>query len=154
MSLRMKVCCIVVPMLFWIGGFFIFPTVMRYRFEQNLSERIQHQAAWGVAKLDLQTLTDFEWDALYLFGPYTPLDKISKILGTKYRGPNSIEYSDGINLLVFMKNGEVVQYAEIGRSIEFCDSKNVPWTPHQSLSMKVDGKRINIENDANLKDEN
>lgn len=58
---------------------------------------------------DLTQFTPFEWDTLYSFRPYTPIDEIYKVIG--YRWDTIIQtVSEGMNQIVFTKNGKVVCY--------------------------------------------
>lgn len=68
--------------------------------------------------IHLQNLTNFEWDTLYIFGPYTPKEVINEKLGFTWFDVRaaSIEYRDDIHLLVFVKGHDVVQYLEYPRN--------------------------------------
>ncbi|TYS86421.1 hypothetical protein FZC88_18365 [Rossellomorea aquimaris] len=60
-------------------------------------------------------LTDFKWDKAYLFQPYTPQEHIEKQMGVEFEDPSNIRSRDDIYLIVFLNEGNVVQYAEITR---------------------------------------
>jgi hypothetical protein len=55
-----------------------------------------------------------DWQRLYIFGPYTPYERIHEALGFHWPDAErtSIEYNDGVNLVVFVKGGEVVGWLE------------------------------------------
>jgi len=58
---------------------------------------------------DLSDFTKFEWDTLYSFQPYLPEEEIYKIVG--YRWDDiSATVNEGMNQLVFLKDGDVVCY--------------------------------------------
>jgi len=63
--------------------------------------------------------TDFQWDKLYVFGPYTPVEKIHAQLGYHWSeaGKTAIQASDTFYLLVFMKNGQVISHYKFPRTI-------------------------------------
>jgi hypothetical protein len=69
--------------------------------------RDKHSKEVNIAKL-----TDFEWDELYLFGPYEPTDDICKHLRIAPEECRSVITSestdDGEMLMVFRHNGKVV----------------------------------------------
>jgi hypothetical protein len=80
----------------------------------------------------MSSITDFQWDTLFVFGPYTPVDAIHAKLGYKWPEAEKthIDSSDTFNLLVFVKNGKVVRYFNFPRGIsDFPGTgKNVfPW---------------------------
>ncbi|WP_437132196.1 hypothetical protein [Bacillus atrophaeus] len=69
----------------------------------------------SVEKIDLNSLTDFDWDKAYIFPPYTPQESINEQLGINFKDPSSIDYRDDIYLIVFVNHDKVVHYAEISR---------------------------------------
>lgn len=66
-------------------------------------------------EIQVQSLTDFEWDKAFLFEPYTSNDVIIKTLGVDFKDPSNIEMREGIYLLVFLHENNVVHYVEINR---------------------------------------
>lgn len=107
--------------------------------EQTLKWAIENSAS-----IELLPLTYFDWDTLYIFGPYTPLESINEQLGyswidTKSILPigkkTSINELDDRNLLVFTKNNQVVFNMDFPRSMgDFVidASKNV-FTPTNAV---------------------
>ncbi len=84
-----------------------------------LSDRIAAKAEAGTGTvIDLATIADFEWESLYIFGPYTPVDEIDRALGFRWNDARytRIDMLDGIALLVFVKGDEVVRYVEHPRN--------------------------------------
>ncbi len=67
--------------------------------------------------IDFAEVAPFTWDRLYIFGPYTPPQNIHSCLGFRWQGVRwtSIEDSDGVNLVVFVRSGEVVHWFEYPR---------------------------------------
>jgi hypothetical protein len=75
--------------------------------------------------VSISSITDFQWDTLFIFGPYTSVDAIHAKLGYKWSeaAQTQIEWSDRFNLLVFTKDGKVVRYFKLPRGIgDFPDS--------------------------------
>jgi hypothetical protein len=66
------------------------------------------------ATVDFTRVAPFAWDRLYVFGPYTPPEQIHASLGFHWGGVEgtSIQESDGVNLVVFVKDGQVVHWFE------------------------------------------
>jgi hypothetical protein len=61
--------------------------------------------------LALKEPTDFAWDKVYVFAPYTPPEAIRKDLGFAWAeaGRTGIDSRDDVTLLVFVKNQRVVR---------------------------------------------
>ena len=60
---------------------------------------------------DLSSFTTFEWDTLYSFAPYTPEEDVYQAVGYQWDRINST-VSEGMNQIVFLKEGEVVCYID------------------------------------------
>jgi len=58
---------------------------------------------------DLSGFTKFEWDTLYSFQPYLAEEDIYRTVGYKWEEISS-SVSEGMNQIVFLKDGEVVCY--------------------------------------------
>mgnify|MGYP006865369313 CR=1 FL=1 len=59
-----------------------------------LNKELEDLLAQGEKEIDLTTLTNFEWDAVSAFGPYTTNDQIEESMGIRFKGDNG-----GINVL-------------------------------------------------------
>jgi hypothetical protein len=59
----------------------------------------------------LADVTGFDWDRFYAFGSYTTPDQIDKALGFHWEDAKHSDFveSDGGSLLVFVRDGEVVE---------------------------------------------
>jgi hypothetical protein len=70
-----------------------------------------------VPVIDLTECTDFKWDRLFIFGPYTTARTINKNINTFWLGAyfSRIDSDESITLLIFMNKGRVVQYVEFSR---------------------------------------
>lgn len=60
---------------------------------------------------DLSGFTQFDWDTLYSFAPYTPESKIYDVIGYHWDNINPT-VSEGMNQIVFLNNGKVVCYID------------------------------------------
>jgi hypothetical protein len=92
--------------------------------------------------LNLQTITPFAWDKLYIFTPYTSEAEIKKCLGfnSEEVGDRGVQ-SDSINLMVFVKDGKAIEHLEYPRSKgDFVEIKNCQnFTPETALfTVKTD----------------
>lgn len=69
------------------------------------------------APVDIRTVTDFDWDRLFVFAPYTPVAEMRRCLGFEWpeAGQSGIERRDDIALLVFVRGGRVVRALEFPR---------------------------------------
>ncbi|MCX8156490.1 MAG: hypothetical protein N3J91_08605 [Verrucomicrobiae bacterium] len=67
----------------------------------------------------VSAVTDFAWDKLFIFSPYTPVDKIHAQLGFKWSEAEKthIDSSDTFYLLVFVKSNKVVRHVKLPRTL-------------------------------------
>lgn len=61
----------------------------------------------------LNPLTNFEWEEAHIITPYATKEGIEEQLGVKYKDKSNIFMRDDFFLLVFIKDGKAIQYAEI-----------------------------------------
>jgi hypothetical protein len=78
----------------------------------------------------ISAVTDFAWDKLFIFGPYTPVDRIHAQLGFKWSEAEKthIDSSDTFYLLVFVKSSNVVRHVKLPRTVgdfQGLESQNV-----------------------------
>jgi len=71
----------------------------------------------NVSDIRLKELTDFAWDRVHIFNPYTTNEKIDTDLDNAWRsaGQTSIDTLDNIILLIFTNKGKVVFYIDLPR---------------------------------------
>ncbi|OXM87458.1 hypothetical protein [Paenibacillus rigui] len=62
-----------------------------------------------VKTVNLNDITPFEWDVVYSFDPYTTKDTIYETVGYKWDNISET-VNEGMNQIVFMRNGKVVCY--------------------------------------------
>jgi hypothetical protein len=60
-------------------------------------------------KVNLSTFTPFEWDKVYSFAPYLSKEAIYETIGYKWDNISET-VSEGMNQIVFVKDGKVVCY--------------------------------------------
>jgi hypothetical protein len=97
-----------------------------------------------VESVNLKDLTSFEWDTVYSFDPYTSKEQIYETVGYKWDNISEA-LSEGINQVVFMKDGKVVchvfGYPENNRYGIFFRGKDITKVPmlkiNDSLTFKV-----------------
>src|SRR3954447_14736058 len=66
--------------------------------------------------LDLREVAPFEWDRVLLVADGTSREQISRRLGREWTGIDTV---DGGDLLIFLKDGEVVRFADYRGSNTF-----------------------------------
>ena len=108
--------------LFFLGAVYFLGYIntreQRQKFSGRLAAKVERK--WGsdnVVEIRLKDLTDFTWDRVHIFNPYTPTEKIDKDLGYVWQsaGHTSIYTLDAIILLVFTNKGKVVFYVDLPR---------------------------------------
>jgi hypothetical protein len=84
----------------------------------SVSSNIELRLQAGAKTITVRDLTDFRWDELFVFGPYTPIEQIERTLRTP--APqlvnNHLERHDTFNLLVFRAAGRIVRQEQCPRS--------------------------------------
>jgi hypothetical protein len=79
--------------------------------DQALSARIEKAASAGDdVLLDMAALTAFPWERLRILEPYMSRPRVEKELGFSWRHADRIRMDDGIALLAFVRDGEVVRH--------------------------------------------
>lgn len=92
-------------------------TYQQRHFASKLYSTIQNASQGDSSTFAMSDVTNFTWDELFIFGPYTPADEIEKALGFSWppAKKSGIEYNDTFCLLVFSHKNEVVLYCEYPR---------------------------------------
>jgi hypothetical protein len=88
--------------------------------EGALGAAIAH-AGEAHAPLRLADSTDFAWQRCHIFTPYTPVSTIERDLGFAWPGAKDtgIDYLDGIDLLVFVKDRQVVRWVALPHNLGY-----------------------------------
>lgn len=68
--------------------------------------------AHNTQDVSLKTVTNFKWDKVCIFPPYTPIDSINAALGFNWElsGKTNIQHDDVSCLIVFAEGRTVVKY--------------------------------------------
>jgi len=106
----------------------------------------------GASEIRFADLTDFEWDAVEIYGPYSWEKSLSPAAreGTDMISRSYFGVNDNLDFLVFLKDGEVVHYEVVrrdGHAIEYPLGRTYPWSvrredaifevgEHRGLSLK------------------
>jgi hypothetical protein len=98
-----------------------------------IETRIQDRAD----RIALRELTDFEWDRVFVFGPYTTSEAITKTVGVELPelAGYHLDESDSIQVIVFLNNGKDVRNEAVNRGkFEFApEALASPFTPSTAV---------------------
>jgi hypothetical protein len=99
----------------------------------------------GQSTVSVSSVTDFEWDRLFIFSPYTPVERIHAQLGYEWAEADKtgIQSSDTFFLLVFTKDGKVTSFFKFPRGIgdfKNLESGNVYSHEDDTFEIKSDEK--------------
>src|SRR5262249_3021890 len=114
---RVAIICLGIGVVLAVAGWLYVQDVRAHSVERALAE----QAKLGPGTVvDFAEIAPFEWDRVYVFGPYTPEEHIQKCLGFEWEsaGRSSINSSKRANLVVFVRGSEVVHSFDQARSVE------------------------------------
>ena len=76
--------------------------------------------------IDFAKITNFEWDTMYVFTPYSnPKDILEKDNISTYNSSFIIEHSDTINMIGFVKSNKLVGFVELPQIYGGVDLTNV-----------------------------
>ncbi|WP_310487435.1 hypothetical protein [Chamaesiphon sp. VAR_69_metabat_338] len=90
--------------------------------DRLLNQKIDSQIQQGKKEVRIAEITDFVWDKMYIFAPYTAPAQVDRALGFEWQEYKSlgIESKDTDDLLVFvahkMGDGRVVKFTKCQRS--------------------------------------
>ena len=133
---------IVCALLFFASGFKncgLTSTSRAYLIDR-LATQINEQRKTNSATVRLKDVTDFEWDKIYVFPPYTTVKEIHTALGYDWEEATNtgIEMFDSYNLLVFTRLGKVVGYLKYPLNLGdfrgiYADRKQRGFTPEEAI---------------------
>lgn len=84
--------------------------------DANLKESIDSAFAAGEKEIDLRQMTDFDWERVDVFGPYTTDDVIEERMQVRFKGDNGgIDLLDDRFLLVFANEKRAVKTVVLSR---------------------------------------
>lgn len=68
-------------------------------------------------QIDFSKITNFEWDKMYIFTPYSnPKDILSKDGINTHNSKFNIEFLDSINMIGFVESNKLVKFIELPRN--------------------------------------
>jgi hypothetical protein len=116
-------------------------------FIKSFERSAQAAASNTNSTLIISAVTGFQWDKLFIFGPYTPIEKIYMQLGYNWTEAKKthIDSSDTFYVIVFVKDGKVIRYYNLPRTIgdfQGIDIHNM-FTPENA---EFEVKSINVAN--------
>jgi hypothetical protein len=91
----------------------------RTKGDEELGKAILADAQQGngdFIMIDVPRVTQFTWDRVAIFAPYTPADKVREELGSAWPEAGRIEKKDDFALLVFLDQGKVVRFVDLPRA--------------------------------------
>ncbi len=119
---------------------------VRYSYNRNntiLENKLISAIATGM-EIDIQKITPFEWDKLYVFEPYTYKEQISTTLGFKWS--RSAPSYDELQLLVFVRQDKVVSSITFPRYPPGADflteSNSNVYLPNEAIFVNENNKLI------------
>lgn len=68
-----------------------------------------------IEEININSLTDFNWEKAFIFPPYTTQESMNDQLGIDYIDSSNISSRDDINVIIFLNKGKVTRIAEIAR---------------------------------------
>lgn len=89
--------------------------------EPSIVSRIQAQVKTGEVNLDFaQVVTSFDWDRMYVFGPYTTRATVDRALGASWNELDNapVDRGDDACLVVFVRRGEPVVWYMQPRTVD------------------------------------
>jgi hypothetical protein len=108
---------LLLALLLLVAGVLLFPIAAK---DPRTATAIVREVERGPGHVfALADHTVFEWDRVFLFSPYTPRNEVEAALGFGWSGrfTSSIEDSDRVVLIVFVKDGQVVEAFDLRRSV-------------------------------------
>lgn len=97
--------------------------------------------------IKLDTITDFEWENFFVLPPYSRIEDVEKELNLDLNDlyKTNIEHLDGICVLVFIKNNQLISYCEHPRWVDFSqinkEEKIKLFTPETAI-FKLENKDV------------
>ena len=104
----------------------------------GLAETVKQKiASQDTTPISLAQSTEFPWDRVFIFEPYTPYEDVLRVIGTRWEGvkQTGIATRDDAVLLVFMRSGEVTAFTMYPRGDGDVSEVRAPGglTPDQAL---------------------
>ena len=93
----------------------------REQLAAQLDSLVESYKKGDVEAISISAITSFEWEKLYLFGPYTTKEHIIEVTGLVDSAnlKTKIEFDDTIVLFVFVNENKIVQFMDFHRDPDF-----------------------------------
>ncbi|AZI32788.1 hypothetical protein [Kaistella carnis] len=95
----------------------LFMTSCQLKSDKSLTKIIETKIKDNPTKIDLTLIDKLDYDKLLILEPYSNIEKTQTELNIDLSNinGNQIHLSDGINLLVFLKNNKSIKISELNR---------------------------------------
>ena len=95
----------------------LFMTSCQLKSDKSLTKIIETKIKDNPTKIDLTLIDKLDYDKLLILEPYTNIEKTQSELNVDLSNinGNQIHLSDGINLIVFLKNNKSIKISELNR---------------------------------------
>lgn len=92
-------------------------TSCQLKSDKSLTKIIETKIKDNPTKIDLTLIDKLDYDKLLILEPYTNIEKTQSELNVDLSNinGNQIHLSDGINLIVFLKNNKSIKISELNR---------------------------------------
>jgi hypothetical protein len=111
------------------------------KYEDKISSVIADKISAGEGTtIDIAKLTSFDWNRLYIFGPYESRDSLQDIVGQRFLGNNELPLGvkEGYTLFVFTRSNKVIHYFNHPRgSGDFSGIDPPKWFTPQNAKFRV-----------------
>jgi len=93
------------------------PYIQRVLMNNRIKDCIERASLRGT-NFVLADATSFRWEKVFIFGPYTPVETVEKVIGQEWMPVREagLDMSDAFCLLVFMVDRTVVRYSFLSRN--------------------------------------
>lgn len=126
------------------AGLIVFTTyyfvdvLQRNALEESLTSEISNMQQEGITCcLEMRKITNFEWDKLFIFLPFTDPDYIENVLEFEWNNASKVyrRSRDDLYLLIFVKENRVVEYLEFSSTKDLLFDSFHPseFTPTEAL---------------------
>ncbi|MGD8782670.1 MAG: hypothetical protein PVH88_27405 [Ignavibacteria bacterium] len=89
----------------------------RIRSDEQLKTKIEEVVLSGEETLNFNDITEFDWNNLVIFTPYSSIEKYGSIFNIDVKPIlyTGMSYRDDVCLLVFLKNNKIINVVEYPR---------------------------------------
>ena len=125
---------------------YLMKEIQREQLIAQLDSLVESYKKGDVEAISISAITPFEWEKLYLFGPYTTKEHIIEVTGLMDSAnvETKIEFDDDIVLFMFVNENKIVQYMDFHRDPDFDYSiQESPYNPNDAIFLlNAEGQAI------------